>query len=117
MAVLVTLIGLFVLLGSSKRPNVLWITIDLCRYDHLGCYGYSRAHTPNIDALARQGAIFTQAISQASATRFSIPSMVTGRYPLNLQARGYAHESPKDQKTVTEIQILAATGHRTRVTA
>jgi hypothetical protein len=105
LAVLVALTCLFALRGGSKRPNVLWITIDSCRYDHLGCYGYSRAHTPNIDALASEGAIFTQAISQASATRFSIPSMVTGRYSLTSQARGFANEPPEDQKTLAEFLV------------
>ena len=32
------------------QPNVLWITVDSLRPDHLGCYGYERAHSPNIDA-------------------------------------------------------------------
>ena len=89
--------------SRPKRPNVLWITLDSCRYDHLGCYGYSRAKTPNIDAIADQGTAFTQAIAQASATRHSVPSMVTGRYPLYAQARDFAMKPQDDLATLAEI--------------
>ena len=110
---LAALAYLIIFRGAQQRPNVLWITLDSCRYDHLGCYGYQRAHTPNIDALARQGTAFSQAISQASCTRFSVPSMVTGTYPLFLQARGFALEPDESHKTVAEI--LRENGYRTRV--
>ena len=38
-------------------PNVVVITIDTLRADHVGCYGYKQIHTPNIDALAADGAV------------------------------------------------------------
>lgn len=102
-----------VLRQEAKRPNVLLITLDSCRYDHLGCYGYQRAHTPNIDALARQGVAFSQAVSQASCTRFSVPSMATGRYPLFAQARGLATQL--DESQITLAEVLKAGGYRTWV--
>jgi len=98
---------------QPDRPNVLWITIDSLRYDHLGCFGYHRAHTPNIDALAQQGAAFSQAISQASSTRYSVPSMVTGRYPLFVPAQTFASGPKAGFKTVAEI--LTDIGYRTLV--
>jgi len=88
--------------NSADRPNVLWITMDSCRYDHLGCFGYDRAHTPNIDRIAAQGAAFSQAIAQASATRYSVPSMVTGRYPLRVPSRTFAFKPPREHITVAE---------------
>jgi arylsulfatase A-like enzyme len=88
--------------SPSERPNVLWITMDSCRYDHLGCYGYPRAHTPNIDAIAGQGLIFSQAIAQASATRYSVPSMVTGQYPLRVPSRSFAFRPPDEHLTIAE---------------
>jgi arylsulfatase A-like enzyme len=88
---------------SAGRPNVLWITLDSCRYDHLGCFGYDRARTPNIDRIASQGAAFSQAIAQASATRYSVPSMVTGRYPLRVPSRTFAFKPPEEHLTVAEV--------------
>lgn len=66
----------------QERLNVLFITIDALRPDHLGCYGYGRDTSPMIDRLAREGVVFTQAISQASYTTASIPSIFTSLYPM-----------------------------------
>lgn len=46
------------------KPNILIITLDALRPDHLGCYGYKRNTSPNIDKLAQEGVKFTQAIVQ-----------------------------------------------------
>jgi membrane-anchored protein YejM (alkaline phosphatase superfamily) len=52
----------FRLAGTVKPgPNVVIITIDTLRADHLGCYGYKRIRTPNIDALASSGVRFERA--------------------------------------------------------
>src|SRR2546426_10847480 len=52
-----------VTLGAAQvpNPNVIFITIDTLRADHLGCYGNPQVHTPHIDRLAREGARFTRA--------------------------------------------------------
>src|SRR3989338_7806479 len=50
----------FYLQKKTARPNILLITIDALRVDHLGCYGYARNTSPNIDRLAKEGARFTQ---------------------------------------------------------
>jgi arylsulfatase A-like enzyme len=67
---------------GPRRPqaDVLVITIDALRADHVGAYGYGRATTPNIDALARDGVRFTRAYAQAPHTSFSISSMLTSKY-------------------------------------
>ncbi len=65
----------------APRPNVLVISADTLRPDHLGCYGYERNTSPNIDALARRGALFSNALSTSSWTLPSHASMLTGRYP------------------------------------
>ncbi len=64
-----------------SSPNVVLITIDALRPDHLGCYGYKRATSPNIDKLAQDGVLFTQAISQTSWTAASLMSLLTSTYP------------------------------------
>jgi arylsulfatase A-like enzyme/HEAT repeat protein len=67
--------------GPRRRDaDVLLITVDALRPDHVGAYGGQRATTPNIDALARRGVRFERAYAQAPHTSFSITSMLTGRY-------------------------------------
>jgi arylsulfatase A-like enzyme len=65
----------------APRPNVLVISVDTLRRDHLGCYGYERDTSPNIDALAARGVVFSNALSTSSWTLPSHASMLTGRYP------------------------------------
>ena len=51
-------------LSAQNSPaNVVVISIDTLRADHLGCYGYGSVATPNLDALARSAARFTQAFT------------------------------------------------------
>jgi len=68
-------------LNHTKNLNVVFINLDSLRPDHLGCYGYKRDTSPNIDKLAKEGAIFTQAISQSSYTPTAIYSILTSVYP------------------------------------
>ena len=66
---------------APKHFNILLVTIDTLRADHLGCYGYSGIETPNLDALARQGVLFENASAPAPLTGPSHASMMTGVYP------------------------------------
>lgn len=81
---------------GPRRPDadVVVITIDALRADHVGAYGYKRPTTPNIDALARTGARFEHAYAQAPHTSFSVASMLTGKYfpTLARLAPGEAHD-------------------------
>jgi arylsulfatase A-like enzyme/Flp pilus assembly protein TadD len=65
----------------AKPPNVLLITIDTVRADHLGCYGAKEIATPTLDALARDGIVFERAISQVPLTWPSHAVILTGLYP------------------------------------
>ncbi len=65
----------------DRPPNVVLIAIDTLRSDHLGCYGYSRPTSPNIDQFASEGVIFEQCYSIASWTLPSFMSMFTGLMP------------------------------------
>jgi arylsulfatase len=66
----------------NKRPNVLLISIDTLRADHLGAYGFKRFPiSPNFDRLAQKSVLFTKAFSNASVTTASHMSMFTGLYP------------------------------------
>jgi arylsulfatase A-like enzyme/Tfp pilus assembly protein PilF len=63
-----------------SNTNVLLITLDTLRWDHLGTYGNDAAETPNIDALAARGVQFDQAIAQIPLTTPSHASILTGTY-------------------------------------
>ncbi len=74
----------------KERPNIVHITIDALRADHLGYHGYPRPTSPNIDAFANRSMRFYWAFSQGSQTRSSVPSTITGHYISEL------HHSPED---------------------
>ncbi|MGZ5423453.1 MAG: sulfatase-like hydrolase/transferase, partial [Candidatus Aminicenantales bacterium] len=57
-----------------EKPNVLLVTLDTTRADHLPCYGYAGVSTPNLDAVAGRGIVFEQA---ATATPLTLPSHST----------------------------------------
>ncbi len=65
----------------SDRPNVLLVTIDTCRADRLGSYGFTLARTPNLDRLAREGVRCADASAVAPITLPSHASILTGLLP------------------------------------
>jgi arylsulfatase A-like enzyme len=71
---------------SPSETNVILIIIDTLRQDHVSCYGYKRETTANLDALAREGVRFEQAISSCPWTLPSIASILTGQNPSTHQA-------------------------------
>ena len=73
-------------LGDAS-PNIVLITADGIRADHLGAYGYNPTISPNLDALAASGVRFEQAIAPGSWGRPSAAAILTGLYPTAL---GYA---------------------------
>lgn len=78
-------IGLFVQDMDRVSPpdnfHVLFIVVDALRADHLGCYGYNRDTSPNIDLFAKDSIAFQNVRSQASCTFPSVNSMLTSIYP------------------------------------
>ncbi len=66
----------------GPRTNVVFITIDTLRADHLGCYGYKDIHTPNIDALALDSVKFEHAFTPVPITLPSHTAIFTGTYPM-----------------------------------
>ena len=70
--------------GPTSNPtarNLLLITIDTLRADHVGAYGHSRARTRALDGLAKGGALFERAYAAAPITLPSHATLMTGRYP------------------------------------
>ncbi len=93
--------------SSTKKPrHILLITIDTVRADHFGAYGYSRPTTPNIDRLAKEGLLFENSWAHAPSTRYSIPAILSGVFPLSVpydhSHRGWPGLMP-EATTVAEI--------------
>jgi arylsulfatase A-like enzyme len=80
LAALLVLAGL-ASLRTVVRPSVLLVVVDTLRADHLGCYGYARPTSPNLDALAARGVRFAEARSASSWTGASVATILTGLYP------------------------------------
>src|SRR5207244_12344808 len=65
---------------SLRHANVLLITLDTTRADHIGCYGYAAARTPNLDALAHDGSLFESCITTTAYTLHAPVSVLSGLY-------------------------------------
>jgi arylsulfatase A-like enzyme/Tfp pilus assembly protein PilF len=96
----------------SLRPNVLLITIDTLRADHLGCYGDAGAATPVLDALAARGVRFATAVAHVPLTTPSHASILTGLTPLRHGVRDNGDFAlPEAIPTVAEA--FRAAGYQT----
>ena len=67
--------------ADPKIRNVIVVVVDTLRADHLGCYGYSRDTSPNLDRFANDNLLFSRVRSQASCTYPSVNSLLTSTYP------------------------------------
>jgi arylsulfatase A-like enzyme len=77
--------------AAGNRPNVLLITVDTLRADHVGAYGYRRPTSPRMDALAGRGVVFDQAYTYWPKTRGSFVAIMTGRFA---SQTGYGKSHP-----------------------
>ncbi len=93
------------------RYNVLFLTIDSLRPDHLSCYGYFRKTSPNIDSLAEEGIIFLNAWSVSSWTSPSLVSIFSSLYPTRhgVEVRGFV----LNPDIKTPVEVLADAGWKT----
>ncbi|MBX0296660.1 sulfatase [Haloarcula nitratireducens] len=66
---------------SEDWENVILLSADALRADHLSCYGYHRETSPVLDELAEESIRFTNAYSASSHTREAVPALLTGKYP------------------------------------
>jgi arylsulfatase A-like enzyme len=84
--------------------------VDALRADHLGCYGYARPTSPNVDAFAREATAF-RAVAPSSWTKASVASLFTGRSPLEHGAQDRGDMLVPGSLTLAER--LGAAGYRT----
>src|SRR5947209_14404904 len=100
------------------RPNVLLVTVDTLRADHLGCYGWVRDTSENLDRLAARGVRFENAMAQGSWTYSALPALLTSRYPQDHADFWLEHDGGRwgaariapDAPTIGEV--LAREGYR-----
>jgi arylsulfatase A-like enzyme len=98
--------------GAARGFNLLVVTLDTTRADHLGCYGRDGAETPALDRLAREGVRFDDAVTNAPVTLPAHASIFTGLYPPNHGVRRNGeYVLGLDQKTLAED--LARAGYDT----
>ena len=96
----------------ENRTNVLFICVDTLRHDHLGYAGHERPVSPNIDALAARGLVFTNAYSQAGWTLPAMATLFTGLYPSATGATDFHHSLNWGLPTIAGI--LLSEGYDTR---
>ena len=104
--------------AEPARPNVILVTVDTLRADHMACYGYSRNTMPFVEGLAKQGILFSNAYSTSSWTAPSMASLATALYP---REHGVLHGAAKqrneqevlDGKFLTLAEALKGAGYKT----
>ena len=97
--------------AETVRPNVVLITVDTLRADHLSSYGYHLRTSPNMDQLARDGLRFDRAYTPIPMTGPAHFSMFTGRYPQEHGVRINGVALPDDSKWLTVPQVLRRFGY------
>jgi choline-sulfatase len=98
--------------AAAAPPNVVLVTLDTTRADHLGAYGWPHARTPNLDALAQRGTRFERCDTAAPITLPSHATILTGLYPPRHGVRDNSTFTLADRfETVTES--LAGAGFDT----
>lgn len=107
------MVGLFFYNPFANNPhNLLLLSVDTLRHDHLGYAGHSRPTSPNLDELAKEGVVFLNAFSQSGWTLPSMATILTGRYPQGHGAT-YFHRQI-DKRLPTLATILREHGYDTR---
>ncbi|MFT5290779.1 MAG: choline-sulfatase [Planctomycetota bacterium] len=96
----------------DRRPDIVLVTIDTVRADHLDLYGYGRETAPRIAELGRAGLVFEQAIAQAPWTLPSMASIHTGLYPSEHGAIGNTTPLAANHPVIAEM--LKARGYETQ---
>ena len=97
---------------AKSSPNVVLITIDTLRADHLGCYGYKQIKTPNIDGLAADGVRFERAFAVVPVTLPSHSSILTGTYPMFSGMHDFSGNKLNPQQP-TMASVLKQAGYQT----
>ena len=101
--------------SPPARSNLLLLSVDTLRADHLGAYGYGRATSPELDAFARGAVVFDEARAHSSWTLASLASMMTSRHPSTHGCRSF--KSALDPSFPTLAEVLRDAGYDTGLIA
>jgi len=93
-----------------QRPNAVLVSVDTLRADHVGCYGYDRPTTPNLDRFAESAVRFTDAHTPYPWTLIAHMSLLTSLYPT---AHGVLEERALDPRVPTLAEAFASEGYAT----
>ena len=95
---------------TGDRPNVVIITMDTVRADHLHCYDYGRETTPHIDAFARDATLYRRAVATAPWTVPTHASLFTGKFPFEHGAHAFKVDKDAENNTnpLTTSQLTLA---------
>lgn len=99
---------------ERPRPNLVLVTLDATRADHLGYMGYDRPTTPNLDRFAFQSVVFERAFSQDSGTAPSFWSLFTGKTPFQVgleKAHKFPPQIAESERLLAEV--LSEEGYHT----
>ena len=94
---------------TATAPNVVLITIDNLRIDHMSCYGYNKKTTPNIDKLASRGTLFEQLISNGGNTPCALPSIIASALP----PLHYSEYKTIIKRNTSIAEVLKRNGYKT----
>lgn len=95
----------------SVQPNIILLTVDTLRADHIGLYGYERDTMPAIGEFAKSAVVFDNAVVPRGLTRPSYASMLTGLYPYRHGVRSNMVVAHSDLTTLPEL--LRSAGYHT----
>ena len=87
---------------APARPNLLLVTIDTLRADHLGCYGYPRDTSPHIDRFAAESVLFQNAFATVPKTGPAMASLFTGKHPIGHGVTENPVALPKSEVVLAE---------------
>ena len=93
---------------NSRKPNIILITVDSLRADHLGCYGYKKPCSPNIDQFASAGTLFENAFSVGPNTPHAFRGIMGSAYPFTSKEFGVKNCS------ITLPELLQQNGYYTQ---
>ncbi|MHC5060557.1 MAG: sulfatase [Planctomycetota bacterium] len=97
--------------ANSKHPNIIVLTVDTLRADHMALYGYNRNTMPAIEEFAKSAVVFDQAVVSRGNTRASYASMLTGLYPFHHGV--YNNNTVLHENFTTLPELLEAADYNT----
>jgi choline-sulfatase len=97
--------------SKPSKPDIILVTIDTLRADHVRCYGDAGAQTPALDQLAKDGLLFTQAFTPSPLTNVSHTTILTGLLPISHGVTNFG--VPLDRMHPTLAELLKVQGYQT----